>query len=85
VEMAHDKGLLSSPEYGVMCQWYEYIETNVDIGLDLIGKNYTLIIPILKQLFTNYSAINNSQSSLKLVSTVNPSIGAYICNMTRLV
>jgi len=26
VEMAHDKGLLSSPEYGVMCQWYEYIE-----------------------------------------------------------
>ncbi|KAL4149338.1 hypothetical protein QTP88_003303 [Uroleucon formosanum] len=36
VEMAHDKGLLSSPEYGVMCQWYEYIETNVDIGLDLI-------------------------------------------------
>lgn len=83
--MAHDKGLLSSPEYGVMCQWYEYIETNVDIGLDLIGKNYTLIIPILKQLFTNYSAINNSQSSLKLVSTVNPSIGAYICNMTRLV
>lgn len=36
VEMAHDKGLLSSPEYGVMCQWYEYIEKNVDIGLDLI-------------------------------------------------
>ncbi|KAE9526910.1 hypothetical protein AGLY_013558 [Aphis glycines] len=36
VEMAHDKGLLSSPEYGVMCQWYEYIEANVDIGLDLI-------------------------------------------------
>lgn len=45
--MAHDKGLLSSPEYGVMCQWYEYIETNVDIGLDLIGKNHALIIPIL--------------------------------------
>jgi len=38
VEMAHDKGLLSSPEYGVMCQWYEYIEANVDIGLDLIGR-----------------------------------------------
>lgn len=38
VEMAHDKGLLSSPEYGVMCQWYEYIEANVDIGLNLIGR-----------------------------------------------
>lgn len=37
VEMAHDKGLLSSPEYAVMCQWYEFIEKNVDIGLDLIG------------------------------------------------
>lgn len=35
--MAHDKGLLHSPEYAVMCQWYEYIEKNVDIGLDLIG------------------------------------------------
>jgi len=44
VEMAHDKGLLSSPEYGVMCQWYEYIENNVDITLDLIGKlNFHLI------------------------------------------
>lgn len=38
--MAHNKGLLSSPEYGVLCQWYEYIENNVDIGLDLIGKYY---------------------------------------------
>jgi len=36
--MAHDKGLLSSPEYAVMCQWYEYIENNVNIRLDLIGK-----------------------------------------------
>lgn len=38
--MAHNKGLLSSPEYSVLCQWYEYIENNVDIGLDLIGKYY---------------------------------------------
>jgi len=45
--MAHDKGLLSSPEYGVMCQWYEYIETNVDIGLDLIGRNYTILIILI--------------------------------------
>lgn len=36
--MAHDKGLLSSPEYAVMCQWYEFIENSIDIGLDLIGK-----------------------------------------------
>ncbi|VVC37879.1 Hypothetical protein CINCED_3A006053 [Cinara cedri] len=36
VEMAHDKGLLSSPEFGVICQWYDFIEKNVDIELDLI-------------------------------------------------
>lgn len=36
--MAHDKGLLSNQEYSVMCQWYEYIESNVDIGLDLLGN-----------------------------------------------
>ncbi|XP_050430333.1 deoxynucleoside kinase-like isoform X2 [Adelges cooleyi] len=36
VEMAHDSGTLSGPEYSVMCQWYEFIERNVDIGLDLI-------------------------------------------------
>jgi len=40
--MAHDKGLLSSPEYAVMCQWYEFIEKNVDIGLDLIGKCFNI-------------------------------------------
>lgn len=46
VEMAHDKGLLSSPEYAVMCQWYEFIEKNVDIGLDLIGGYYFVNISL---------------------------------------
>jgi len=69
--MAHDKGLLSSPEYGVMCQWYEYIETNVDIGLDLIGRNHTIliIIPIIKNYLQiiQLTVINNSLNSLKYI------------------
>lgn len=50
VEMAHDKGLLSSPEYGVMCQWYEYIEKNVDIGLDLIVYLRSLPDSVFKRM-----------------------------------
>lgn len=53
VEMAHDKGLLSSPEFAVICQWYEFIENNVDIGLDLIG----MLILLCIFLFIIYNSI----------------------------
>ncbi|XP_018897256.2 deoxynucleoside kinase isoform X2 [Bemisia tabaci] len=36
VEMAHDEGVLTDPEYTAMCEWYSWIENNMDIGLDLI-------------------------------------------------
>lgn len=52
--MAHDKGFLSSPEYSVMCQWYEFIENNVDIGLDLIGR-YIILFDYI--VFLDFSKI----------------------------
>ncbi|XP_054269663.1 deoxynucleoside kinase-like isoform X1 [Macrosteles quadrilineatus] len=36
VEMAHKAGLLADPDYVAMCEWYDWIENNLDIGLDLI-------------------------------------------------
>ncbi|XP_063218259.1 deoxynucleoside kinase-like [Bacillus rossius redtenbacheri] len=36
VEMAHDNGQLSHPEYVVLCEWYDWISSHIDISLDLI-------------------------------------------------
>lgn len=38
MENAFRSGLLSDPEYQVLKSWYEWIEKNSDISLDLIGK-----------------------------------------------
>ena len=40
VEMAHNNGQLLDVEYVVLCKWYDWIEQNFDIHLDLIGKWY---------------------------------------------
>ncbi|XP_050533310.1 deoxynucleoside kinase-like [Daktulosphaira vitifoliae] len=50
VEMAHDSGILSTPEYNVMCDWYEYIENTVDIGLDLIVYLRSLPDTVFKRM-----------------------------------
>lgn len=36
VEMAHNRGLLADQEYTALCEWYDWIESNIDIQLDLI-------------------------------------------------
>ncbi|XP_023711139.1 thymidine kinase 2, mitochondrial isoform X2 [Cryptotermes secundus] len=36
VEMAHNSGHLLDAEYVVLCKWYEWIQQNTDIHLDLI-------------------------------------------------
>lgn len=36
VEMAHTNGQLLDVEYVVLCKWYDWIEQNFDIHLDLI-------------------------------------------------
>uniref|UniRef100_A0A8D8LYR0 Deoxynucleoside kinase n=1 Tax=Cacopsylla melanoneura TaxID=428564 RepID=A0A8D8LYR0_9HEMI len=36
VEMARSKGFLSQHEFLAQCEWYDWIENNMDIGLDLI-------------------------------------------------
>lgn len=38
MENAFRSKLLSDPEYQVLKSWYEWIEKNSDITLDLIGK-----------------------------------------------
>jgi hypothetical protein len=38
VEMAHNCGQLLDAEYAVLCKWYEWMQQNIDIQLDLIGK-----------------------------------------------
>jgi hypothetical protein len=38
VEMAHNSGQLLDAEYVVLCRWYDWIQQNIDIHLDLIGK-----------------------------------------------
>jgi len=30
-------GAISPPEYSVLTGWYDWLETNMDISLDLIG------------------------------------------------
>lgn len=37
LENSHKSGFILSPEYAVLCKWYEWIEDNVDISLDLIS------------------------------------------------
>lgn len=37
VEQAHQAGYLHSADYAILDQWYRWIRSNVDIGLDLIG------------------------------------------------
>jgi hypothetical protein len=38
VEMAHNSGQLSDAEYVVICKCYDWIQRNIDMHLDLIGK-----------------------------------------------
>lgn len=38
VELAHTNGLLAEPDYIALCEWYNWIESYMDISLDLIGK-----------------------------------------------
>ena len=49
LEIGKEMRALSPPEYAVLAEWYDYLETNLDIGLDLIGINskQNLIAPIL--------------------------------------
>lgn len=36
VEMAHNNGLLAEPDYIALCEWYDWIQSHMDISLDLI-------------------------------------------------
>lgn len=38
IQSAYESGLLADPDYTALCQWYNWIEQNLDIGLDLIGS-----------------------------------------------
>lgn len=38
MENSFRSGYLSPPEYAVLRKWYEWIQENIDISLDLIGK-----------------------------------------------
>lgn len=38
IQSAYESGLLADPDYTALCQWYDWIEHNLDIGLDLIGS-----------------------------------------------
>lgn len=41
VEMAYKNKFLQEPEYAVLCEWYNWIEKNMDIKLDLIGNTFS--------------------------------------------
>lgn len=43
LENSYRSGLVLPAQYAVLCKWYEWIEENVDISLDLIG-NVSVII-----------------------------------------
>ncbi|PSN44844.1 Deoxynucleoside kinase [Blattella germanica] len=53
VEMSRKAGHLSESEYVVLCSWYEWIEQQFDINLDLIEEN-TVSLEYLKQLHQAY-------------------------------
>lgn len=53
--MGHDRGILSDPEYEVLCQWYDYIEKHIDIGLNLIGIIFYIYFNLnIDKLFKYY-------------------------------
>ena len=40
VECGHDSGHLQDAEYNVLCENFELLDDNLDLGVDLIGKNF---------------------------------------------
>lgn len=38
LENAYHSGFIHPVQFSVLCKWYEWIQENVDISLDLIGK-----------------------------------------------
>lgn len=38
VESGHNSGELQGAEYSVLCEYYDLLESTLDIGIDLIGK-----------------------------------------------
>lgn len=39
LEMGRECGHLQDAEYSVLCKYYELVESQLDIGIDLIGKS----------------------------------------------
>lgn len=37
-ENSYKCGYLTNAEYEILCSWYDWIEKNININLDLIGK-----------------------------------------------
>lgn len=62
VENLHQSKLMEPAEYSVISEWFKWITNNVDVGIDLIGKIYTIYIckPKKKSFyFTLYSVSKN--------------------------
>lgn len=51
VENLHQSKLMEPAEYSVISEWFKWITNNVDVGIDLIGKIYTIYICKQKNIF----------------------------------
>lgn len=49
VELAYKGGFLSAPDYAVLDEWYKWIESNIDIKLDLIGETIYINMGIIPE------------------------------------
>ena len=38
VENGHDSGQLQDSEYNVLCEYFDFLQGNLDLGIDLIGE-----------------------------------------------
>lgn len=61
MESGHDSGELQGAEYSVLCEYYDLLESNLDIGIDLIGKSRNICL-LVKDLISNCKAVDYSFS-----------------------
>ncbi len=38
---------MQGAEYGVISEWFKWITKNIDVGIDLIGKDFTKKVMLL--------------------------------------
>lgn len=82
IEAARQDKLLSAPEYVVLCKWYDWISSNMDISLDLIVYLQCSPEVAYKRMLSRGRSEEKSSIPFKYMKKIHESYEAWLVNQT---